>query len=366
MTKDSPPILRPLNLADLLDQAVSLYRRNFAVFAGITAVVYIPVGIVQMSVGYLSGSLRQGMPQHAGQLPWTQMGGLGIAWLGLLLVSLLAIPLGQGALAIAVSRRYLGEPVTVADAYQAVGNRWGPLILTVLVLGLAAFAGVLLCVIPGIYLGILWVFASPVVVLEGATGPVEAAKRSGQLVGDQWWHCFATYMVLSLLVYAISQAIIVPVSLAAIVGLMKSDPALAQAINQGLSAAASILVQPVLTVGLVLLYYDMRVRREGFDLELLAQALGTTLPTPAGEQALWTAVPPPPPPPPPPAPTAQAHWPGFPPPPGPPPGSPPPEPPDTQPLPAELPPSDTDAALIPDDDDAVSPFNVAGPPPEQT
>lgn len=306
MTKDSPPILRPLNLADILDQSISLYRRNFAVFVGITAIVYVPVGIIQMAFGYFMGSLQQSAPGNPDQIPWHQMGGFGIAIFGLILVSIIAVPIGQGALAIAVSRRYLNEEVTVADAYHAIGARWGPLIATALILGLAIGAGTLFCLVPGIYLGVLWMFATAVIALEAITSPTEAAKRSNELVQGEWWRCFRTYAVLSILVSIVTQALAMPLTLASTLGLMQHNMALAQAINQGVATAAGVLVQPVLMVGLVMLYYDLRIRKEGFDLELLAQALGTSLPLAPKVETLWTDLTPPPPPAPPLAPPAAA------------------------------------------------------------
>lgn len=375
MATDSPPVLRPLNLADILDQSISLYRRNFAVFAGITALVYIPVGILQMAVGFFLGGFQQGMPRGAGQVPWGQLSGMGIAGLGLVLVSLLVVPLGQGALAIAVSRRYLNEPVTVSDAYGAIGNQWGPLIATVVVLGLATFAGLMLCLIPGIYLGVLWMFATPIIVLEMAPGPVAAAKRSSDLVGNEWWRCFGVYLLLYLLISAVTYALALPVSIVTAVTLMQHNMALYQAINQGISTAVSVLVQPVLMVGLVMLYYDLRIRKEGFDLELLARALGKTLPvaqpaevglwgSPKAEGTLWASAPTAPPPPPPPAGQSASPAP-IPavgatvsiPPVG---GASSPDEATSAPTPS---PEAADAALLPPDDDAVTPFNVNGQPP---
>lgn len=374
MATDAPPVLRPLNVADILDQAISLYRRNFAVFAGITAIVYIPVGITQMAAAFFLGGFQQAMPNNPSQVPWAQLSGLGIAGLGVILISLIAVPIGQGALAIAVSRRYLNEPVTVADAYHAIGTRWGPLIATVLILGLATFAGMLLGGIPGVYLAVLWMFATPVIALEAVADPMSAARRSSDLVKDEWWRCFGVYLILYFLVSIVTYALAVPLSIVTALTLMEHHMALAQAINQGVSTAAMVLIQPVLMVGLVLLYYDLRIRKEGFDLELLALTLGRTLPVATkAETPLWAAPPGEAPPPPlsttdtplPAASPADTLWATLPPP--PPPGAGPSSPGESAPVEQFAPPGSpvaaADAALLPPDDDAVTPFNVSGPPP---
>lgn len=383
MPQDAPPILRPLALTDILDQAISLYRRNFTVFAGIGAVVYAPIGVLQTVAAYLHGATGAAMPYNPARIPWAQLGRTGSPGLGVSIISLLAVSLAQGALAIAVSRRYLNQPTSVADAYGAIRNRWVLLMATEFVLMLGIMAGIFACVIPGIYLSTLWMLAIPVVALESVTTPAAAASRSSYLVGDHWGRCFGTYLALSLLVMAVTNALVLPISALGLATLRQHDLALAQALTQAITTVATIFIHPVLMVGLVLLYYDLRIRKEGFDLELLARALDKDFPVAPKSDALWENLTPPPPPPPP---AAPSHWPGFPPP-GPPLGSPPaeaaafpvegtvtipplgpasspdetaavPEPPLPTPSPEAA-----DAALLPPDDDAVTPFNVNSPPP---
>lgn len=296
MSAAPPPVLRPLNIADILDLAIRLYRQNLGPFLGIVAIVYIPVGITQVAAAYVLGTVSQSMPTNPEEVPWTQFGVMGLAVLGMVLVSLLAVPLGQGALTIAVSRRYLNEPVAVADAYRSIGTRWGVLIATVALVGLAVTVGTVFCVIPGVWLAILWMFAAPIIAIEGL-GPIAAMKRSMALIEGEWWRCFGTYMLLSLLTGLITSAASWPITILTTLTLMEKNLPLAQAINQGVGVAVSIVVQPVLITGLVLLYYDLRVRKEGFDLQLLAQAMGSTAPLPPKlETPLYAAAPPPPPP----------------------------------------------------------------------
>src|SRR5512146_1997223 len=58
-TATAVPFIRPLSLAELLDQAIGLYRRNFLTFIGIIAIAYIPVGILQALVAFLLTSSLQ-------------------------------------------------------------------------------------------------------------------------------------------------------------------------------------------------------------------------------------------------------------------------------------------------------------------
>lgn len=280
------PVLRPLGMADILDAALRLYRQNFGPFLGITAIVFVPVGILQTVGAFLMG--RSMGPN--GDSSEVQMGALivfGVFMLGALLVYLLAMPVCQGALSIAVARRYLGQPVTVADAYQMISDRWATLLAGVMIVGLMTAMGMLLCLIPGIFLGTLFMFVTPVIAVERAT-LMEALRRSRDLVTGHWWRCFGTYLLLSMLIQLVAGAVVYPVTFLSAFLLMERNPALAQALNQGLGMAASTLVQPVQIIGLVLLYYDLRVRKEGFDLELLAQNLGAKAPVTTTAQPLLT------------------------------------------------------------------------------
>jgi hypothetical protein len=272
MSDYKPPSLAPMNMADIIDAAVRLYRRNFAVFLGIIAVVYVPMGIFTVFMSYSVAQLAQQTGDNPTSAPWELLGTVGVMYVGLILLSMIAVPISQGALSVAVSRRYLGYPASVADAYGTIGARWGPLIATVLLVGLAATVGMLFCLVPGIYLGVMWIFVTPIIAIEGRPA-LEALTRSWNLVGGEFWRVFGTYFLLSMLVALIGGAVSWPAYGLIFLLLGEHQAALAQAIGSGISTAVSIIVQPVAITGLVLLYYDLRVRKEGFDLQILAQAM---------------------------------------------------------------------------------------------
>jgi hypothetical protein len=267
-----PPVLMPMNMADLIDAAIRLYRRNFGPFVGIVAVVYVPIAVVQAFLVYSVGQMANIIPDNPADLNPATFIGLGGAYLGMFLLYGLAVPLSQGALAVAVSRRYLGYPATVADSYGAIGRRWGVLIAAVLLTGLCVGVGMMLCLAPGVYLAVMWLFVTPVIAVEGRS-VMDALRRSWDLVAGEWWRCFGTYLLLNLLVGLVGAAISYPVTGIAVVLMSKDHMALAQGLSSGISTALSLFVQPVLIIGLVLLYFDMRIRKEGFDLQVLAQAM---------------------------------------------------------------------------------------------
>lgn len=312
MSSYQPPRLTPMSVADIVDASIRLYRRNFGPFVGITAIVYAPMGVLQIIMMYAAGQMMQNATSSsAGPAP-EHLAVIFGTYIGLLLMALLAVPISQGALSIAVSRRYLNYPVTVGDAYSAIGVRWASLIgavfLTVLMIGGvtaiiftpgtmlvamlaerkeiagAVAVGVLFfggLVVAVIYLWVKLMFVTAVVAVEG-TSAVAGITRSWNLVSNEWWRCFGTYFLLGLVTLIIMYAVSYPVSAVAMFAVGTANLALGQAISGAVTMVANMVIQPILIVALVLLYYDLRVRKEGFDLQLLARAMKlpeTELPT---------------------------------------------------------------------------------------
>jgi hypothetical protein len=293
----APPLLRPLSAVDILDVALTLYRRNFGPFLGITAVVYVPVAALQVVGAFYMGQMMgtQGPGEQTAWVPIAMSFGFMLAAMA---VYLLTMPICHGALSVAVARRYLGQPVTAPDAYQYVGARWGVLLATALLYWTIVMVGSCACYIPGVFLLVLFMFAAPAVVIEGQS-VLDALRRSQELVRDHWWRCFGTYLLLGLITGAVTYAVALPIGLLSMLPLAARNPALAQAVNQGIGMAVQVFVQPIQVIGVVLMYYDLRVRQEGFDLELLARSLGTTVSPDLSAKPLVAGYGTPPPPPPP-------------------------------------------------------------------
>lgn len=135
--------------------------------------------------------------------------------------------------------------------------------------------GFILLVIPGVYLLVRYLFISQAIVLEHK-GIGGAFSRSGELVRGSWWRVFGIGLVLFLLVAVIQQA-----GGGVIVGILSlGRSTTGHLIGDAVNAVVRIIVLPIELGGLTLLYYDLRIRKEGFDLQQMAQTLGRTPPGP--------------------------------------------------------------------------------------
>jgi hypothetical protein len=144
--------------------------------------------------------------------------------------------------------------------------------LGVLSLVLIMFLGLLLIFAVVLALTVCFLFVTQAVVLEGQ-GPVAAIGRSWKLATSSFWRVLGIYILLVLLILVLT--LVPSYSISAGVQLIFPDPIGDFAIQQILTLLGTyiiqILVLPLSLIAFTLLYYDLRVRKEGFDLQLRTQ-----------------------------------------------------------------------------------------------
>ncbi len=269
------PRLRPLGVGDLLDEIIRLYRNHFVLLAGVVAVVMVPVYVVLDAVQLVVGNDGRAVPGFSTAMI-LGLGGFTFLWVLLSLVAYMAVVL---ALTWAVSEIYLGRRPTIASAYSGGLQRLGGAIGMALLIGVAMT--IMVVTIIGIpvatYFGICWVLSLQVLLLE-RRGITASMGRSRALVRGYWWRTLGILILLGILGWVVSFVFGLPSMILAGVGaLMHSGfiSTLVQVVGMIFSIAGTVLVTPIQFCGAVLLYYDLRVRKEGFDLELMAREMGS-------------------------------------------------------------------------------------------
>lgn len=266
-----PTHLRPLGLGEILDGAFTIYRRNFATLFSTGLIGLLPM------VAYFAILFPVGLLPEAEPAPWAEALLVG-GFLVLLPLLVVATVLLWGALVREVSQAYLGGEVSVRDGFSHAWRRFFPLLGAMFLWGLIVGVGLILCILPGVFLALILFAFAPAVVLEGR-GPVEALGRSRQLSEGALGTIFLTGLVILLISYVpgmgLGTAFVVGVGVA---GAMGSDAAAVGVMvaYQFLSLLVSALTVPFIAAGVVLLYYDRRIRTEALDLELAAGELPST------------------------------------------------------------------------------------------
>jgi hypothetical protein len=265
-----PLRLRPLEIGDLLDETFRMYRRHFVLFAGISALLSIPEAALS-GYGYfaLFGSLLRTPPGSTPDLSaFTSV----LVSLAIGLVIFIAIlPFSMGAVTYAACESALGRPVTAGGIFRGVSQRYVDLLGYWLLIGLMLYVG--FCLIPlWIWIWVSWVAVMPVMFVENARLGA-AMGRSWRLVEGRWWRTFLILFLVGVLFAVVQTALSAFLALGQFVMSLVFSSYLVLAISQATGTIVQALVNPVLQIAVVLIYFDLRVRREALDLFQLAQRL---------------------------------------------------------------------------------------------
>jgi hypothetical protein len=268
----TPPDLRPLGVGEVLDVALKLFFRNARTLLLAAAVVVVPVQLLLVPVFTSAAPDPGDVP--VGEMP--DVGALAATAVASILGGIVSLAAGSVATAAcfkAVSDAYLGRRADWRESLRFGAQRFAP-VLVVSVLGtVLAFLALFAFIVPGVYLFVAWAVAVPVVLVERVNG-FHALSRSWQLVKGRWWATFGALLLAYLLTLVV--AVFIGGTLAGlIVAGAADDGGLASVIiNQLFTALATVLTTPFFAAVVAVLYFDLRVRKEGFDLSLLAERVG--------------------------------------------------------------------------------------------
>jgi hypothetical protein len=198
------------------------------------------------------------------------------------IVSVVAYLFSQGATVIAVSDLYLGRTTTLGGAFRRVRGKLAVIFGVVVLTFLAVFAGCVLLIIPGIYIALRLAVGVQAAVLEGV-GPGDALSRSFALTKENAGRVFLIFLLYAFLSYGLIALLGVPFIVGTFLAKNNSDLVrMFTMMTQVGSFIASSLVMPFGTIAMSLFYYDMRVRKEGFDLQMMMNPLGELAPAANG------------------------------------------------------------------------------------
>jgi len=278
-------ILRPMSTGELMDRTLVLYRRNFKLFVGIASLgpaTYLVFQLLTVSsTSVRAGSADRVNPFSAASLGFGVLAGflimlveaykalkgriwrvLGVFFCMGLLAMLAALVAGLFIVVVSITLSALGITST---SRSPAGTMSAMLVgfATVLIVGLSAM--------------IVWVryaLAIACCVVEDV-GVVTSLKRSASLSKGSRFRVFIIYIVF---------VILAAVAGAALGGLAGAAGALIPNIPARLILVyiagfiAGALTGPLATIGIALVYYDERVRKEAFDLQLMMASLDSPAP----------------------------------------------------------------------------------------
>jgi hypothetical protein len=286
--------LRPLNLTDILDGAITAMRRYWRMVFGaaaVTAVLTAAINLVGLLLVDTGGDLermRDLGPAATDRELMNQMLGLLGGTLASSFITLVATLLGTtiltGFLTVLMGKAVLGKPVTFKEAMKEATPRLLPLLGLTVLYTLAIMVAAIFCFVPAIIPFTFWALAGPAFILERGT-VMEAFRRSVKLVSGMFWRVFGILLLATVISSFLASIITLPFSFSAFMSIFGNlgqvyVPSTGDLILQSVgTVVAQTIVGPFTALVTVILYIDQRMRREGMDIEL-ARAAGITPPPP--------------------------------------------------------------------------------------
>lgn len=244
--------LRPRSITEIVDAALHLLRQQYLQLVTATAAVCLPVLVLRLLL--------------PAPLSWVPP-----------LFYVLAQSIATGAVIVMVADSYLGRRPSVAGALREVGAHIGALVGTSVLQALLVLTGFVLLIVPG-FIFLAWFFAAPMVVVLEDAGAVHALRHSRELVRGHTPRVLGALLLVILLYLVLAGLLGATAGVLGAFGPGAADTALAALVD----GAMRILLAPILAVVFTLLYYDLRIRREGFDLQVMAAELDHASPGPRG------------------------------------------------------------------------------------
>jgi hypothetical protein len=255
-------VLRPLDIGQLFDVAVIIFIRYFKYIFGVAAIAALPLLLTMLAGGTLSFMSDLNGAQALLFIPM---------FMGFILFFLMIV-MQQGAMVKLISDIYMNNEFSIGGSYRAAFSKTGALIVASILYAILTRAGLVFCLVPGIYVMIAAKLYPQLMMLENK-GIIESLERSWKLVQGSWFR-----FALALFLGSIFMVVFFMLSLTLIgfiTALRPHNPALAamQPFLGIIPSAAFLLGSPFITVISVLFYYDLRVRKEAFDLVVLAREI---------------------------------------------------------------------------------------------
>ncbi len=308
--------LRPLTTSQVLDRTFQLYKKNFVLFVGIAVVgpgLSLIASLIQIAA---LGAPSMPDPQKIDPLFFkTFFARLAVASVINIIVFTVGNAIATGATIHAVSVVHLGKATTIIESYRKIKSifwrllwvivrvffvAWGPFMGAYLLIIVGLFSivflprngggvgaaifllGISLLGMAGAFAAFLWAIyaycryalAVPACTVENLPAKY-ALTRSKFLSNGSFWRIFAIFALTILLGIGLTSVLQMPALFFANPFAMKPGP-----MSMGYLFFAQLgeflgrtFAGPVATIAIALVYYDERVRKEAFDLQLMMESL---------------------------------------------------------------------------------------------
>jgi hypothetical protein len=267
------PHLRPLGIGEILDVGIKIYFRHVGTFLRIIVFVVLPAQAVQAVVLVSAGVQQTSFSFNTSSNVTSANSGTYVAgYTIVLLISLLSTAIATGACFKAVADAYLEGAPDWKSSLKYAARRLHSILWISILGGILTGLGLIAVLVGAVYLWVGFTVAVPVLLTEGVKGS-KALRRSLDLIRGRWWPTFGLVLIGLLLASVIGGIVS---GLAQAFALTSGgDQSVAEIVVLTVSGTiAAMVTLPFKAAYSTVLYFDLRVRKEAFDLQLLAKQLG--------------------------------------------------------------------------------------------
>lgn len=240
-----PDSYRPRSASEIIDAAVQLFRRHARTFLAIGAIVQVPMLLLRTTIMSVFGATPDGAPDNM------------LAATSLMLLDGLLFVLVTAALSVAADRAYMGSHPGVRASFAEAASRFGAFFVASFLSTLLFVLGVLLLIVGAFYFFAKYTLSPTVSLLETRDG-TNAMRRASKLSEGRRLHVLASVGAAWLIFLAI---VLGAGALSAIVPTASAFMIIGPVVN--------VFAFPLVPIVLVITYYDLRIRAEGYDIDLL-------------------------------------------------------------------------------------------------
>jgi hypothetical protein len=276
------PRLRPLDLGGTLDMAIKIVTRHAGTLTLAVLVVVVPFEVLSLLILESTTTVYDvgagfALSGDSAGVAYDDEGAYVAGQIAVALVTVLTSLLSTVTCFKAVADAYLGRRPRAASSLAFAARRLHSALWLTLVMVVVLVPAFIALVIPGIWLLVAYSVALPAMLIERVHG-FAALRRSFRLVKGHWFRVFLTMLVAWILISVLQTAIAAALVAVAVLALDPTSFA-AHVMETVANIAGSALTTPFLSAVTVVIYFDLRVRKEGFDLAVLAERLGGAVAT---------------------------------------------------------------------------------------
>lgn len=256
--------MRPRTLGEILSAAFDIYKANASNLILIVAVVVVPLSLLGALLAQLVAAPKKETITVLGQTQTITDRTFAAFVLGAIIAAIVAVIISavlQAAMMRGAALATIGDPVDVEASYRWGFKRFGSVLLVGLLVGITVAIGFILLIVPGIIFLTLFSVSIPALVIENRRG-TEAMKRSWNLASDHFWHVLGVILVAAIITGVVS----------GVIGSFGGSNWFASWI---FSAIAQIITVPFSALVSVLLYLDLRSRKEALTATTLRAELAS-------------------------------------------------------------------------------------------